>query len=510
MLEKKNKIRTIVVEDETKILESICGKIVDINECFEIIGTAENGEEALSLVERLRPQVIFTDISMPVMGGLELIQRIRRIMPSVVIVIISGYSDFAYAQEAIRLGVFNYLLKPLDSEKLQETLFDIQQSIQEQNGKKRNLVYSSQYDLVSEDRKVMCVVCLGNTICISEDEEVEQFYFEKTSSLFWKDIMEETCKNLEWMVVDEYVVNQKLIEIRTGEIKQGKIQILMENLMKSIASCTDLPIHICVGKHTIVREGQQEYVKRLRNVIRQKLVVGENEILWLQEQEQSQNDVVDIAKMKLNQYVKSYFNNGDFEELIEKIGAIFKYMKNGRAPQASIVKICTYVLKLMEFSNQQYDKDLLEELADDMMCKISIAVKEEELFESLIKELETIRYFGEPQDEDKAGNKILEYVDERYLTIESMEEVADEFGYNYAYLSRVFKKMVGESMSKYITGKKLALAKELIETRPEMKLSEVCIMCGYNDSRYFSRVFKKEVGLSPSEYKEEVVKKEKL
>lgn len=509
MLEKGQKIRTIVVEDETKILESICRKIIDTNENFEIIGTAENGKDALSLIERLRPQVIFTDISMPVMGGLELMQRIRRIMPSVVIVVVSGYSDFAYAQEAIRFGVFNYLLKPLESEKLQETLFDIQQSLQEQSGKTRNLVYSDQYDLVSENEKVMCLVCLGNVICVSQDEDVNQFYLEKTASLFWKEIMQETCENQEWMVVDEYPVNQKLIEIRTGEIKQGKIQKLMERLIECIAERTDLPIHICVGKHTIVREGQQEYVKRLRNVIRQKLVVGENEILWLQEQEQSQNDVVDIVKMKLNQYVKNYFINDDFEELIAKIAAIFKYMKNGRAPQASIVKICTYVLKLMEFSKQQYNKDLLEELAEDIMCKISISVEEEELFQSLIEELESIRYFGEPQEEDRACNKILEYVNERYLTIESIEEVADEFGYNYAYLSRVFKTMVGESMSKYITGKKIALAKELIETRPEMKLSEVCIMCGYNDSRYFSRVFKKEVGFSPSEYKEEVGKREK-
>lgn len=493
-----------MVEDEEKILESICGKITDLNGDFEIVGTAGNGEEALFLIERIRPQVIFTDISMPVMGGLEMIRRIRKIMPSVVIVIISGYSDFSYAQEAMKYGVFNYLLKPLDSENLQETLFDIQQTLKEQTGKKRNLIYSEQYDLASEVRKVMCVVYLGNVICTSQDAEVEEFYREKTEALYWKEIMTEVCGHQEWMVVDEYAVNQKLIEICTGELKPGKIQNFAEHLMEVIAEHTELPVHICVGKTTIIREEQQEYAKRLRNVIRQKLVVGENEILWLEDQEQTRNDVVDIVKMKLNQYVKNYFNSGDFEEFIAEIGAIFKYMKNGKTPQASIVKICTYVLKLMEFSKQEYDKEMLQELSDDIMSKISVSVREEELFESLIRALESIQYCGEQQDEAGAGDKILEYVNERYLTIESMEEVAEEFGYNYAYLSRVFKKLVGKSMSKYITGKKIALAKELIETKPEMKLNEVCIMCGYNDSRYFSRIFKKEVGLSPSEYKEQM------
>jgi YesN/AraC family two-component response regulator len=118
-------IRTIVVEDEEQNLNSICNKIVSLDNSFKIVGKAVNGQEALQKIEEIRPQVLFTDISMPVMGGMELIRRVRQSCPSIIIVIISGYSDFAYAQGAIKYGVFNYLLKPLESDALLETLVDI-------------------------------------------------------------------------------------------------------------------------------------------------------------------------------------------------------------------------------------------------------------------------------------------------------------------------------------------------------------------------------------------------
>ena len=181
---------------------------------------------------------------------------------------------------------------------------------------------------------------------------------------------------------------------------------------------------------------------------------------------------------------------------------IFKYMKSNHASQATVEKICIYVLRLLEFSKQGYDKDLLDELGDQMIAGISTSLSEEELFGNLLQEFKALIHCQASEHEEYDEETVLDYVNERYLTIESLEEVADHFGYNYAYLSRIFKKKAGMSMSRYITQKKIGLAKELIETKPEMRLSEISDMCGYNDSRYFSRVFKAETGYSPSEYKE--------
>ena len=167
-------------------------------------------------------------------------------------------------------------------------------------------------------------------------------------------------------------------------------------------------------------------------------------------------------------------------------------------------KVCLYVIRLLELSKTDQGNGNLDEIQERMIRSISMSISERELYENLLMEFRSVNRYMENLYEDNVETRLLDYVNEHYLRIESVEKVAEEFGYNYAYLSRVFKKKVGESMNRYITEKKMALAKELLEKHPDMTLTEISEMCGYNDYRYFSRVFKAETGASPSEYRENV------
>lgn len=120
MLEEFYKV--IVAEDEERILNNIAKKIDGSNLGFKVVGKALTGKQALILVENLNPDVIFTDIKMPVMDGLELLENIYSRYPYIKTVIISGYADFEYAQKAIIYGVKGYLLKPVELESLVEIL----------------------------------------------------------------------------------------------------------------------------------------------------------------------------------------------------------------------------------------------------------------------------------------------------------------------------------------------------------------------------------------------------
>ena len=114
--------RVIVVDDEEEIREGIIRKI-DWNALgYEVVGSAENGVEALELAEHLHPDVIMTDIKMSFMDGLQLCQHIAEKMPSVKMIIFSGFDDFEYAQRAIKLNVTEYLLKPVNAQELTQTL----------------------------------------------------------------------------------------------------------------------------------------------------------------------------------------------------------------------------------------------------------------------------------------------------------------------------------------------------------------------------------------------------
>lgn len=163
--ENKKDIRTLVVEDEEKIAASICTRISGLDSDFVIVGRASNGKDAMEMMESLQPHVVFTDIAMPEMDGMELSRQIRRCRPNTVVVIISGYSDFSYAQQCIRYGVFNYLLKPLQDDVLLETMFDIKKrlshfAVREQ----RHIMYSDRFDVTQEEQEMFLLA----NICIKE------------------------------------------------------------------------------------------------------------------------------------------------------------------------------------------------------------------------------------------------------------------------------------------------------------------------------------------------------
>ena len=119
---KNNKFRVIVVDDEKLIAKNISANIARANGSFEVIATAHNGQEAYELAQNLLPDVLVSDIKMPIMDGLKLISLINESYPSIKTVIVSGYDDFEFARDALVNNASDYLLKPINSADLENTL----------------------------------------------------------------------------------------------------------------------------------------------------------------------------------------------------------------------------------------------------------------------------------------------------------------------------------------------------------------------------------------------------
>ncbi|HBF39224.1 MAG TPA: DNA-binding response regulator [Firmicutes bacterium] len=123
-------IKVVVAEDEELILNHIIKKIQAVDSDFLIVGAAQNGKQALEMVEEFSPDIIVTDIRMPVIDGLELLKNVSLNYPYIKTIVVSGYSDFEYAKQAIQYGVREYLLKPLESEELHKALAKIKISLE--------------------------------------------------------------------------------------------------------------------------------------------------------------------------------------------------------------------------------------------------------------------------------------------------------------------------------------------------------------------------------------------
>ena len=129
----------LLADDEEEVRKGIIKKIDWENLGFQVVGDAENGEEALEKIEQLKPYVVMTDIRMPYMDGLTLSKRIRQKYPSTKILIFSGYDDFEYAQQAIKLNVTEYILKPVNVEELTEILNRVRDNLDEEIEQRRNV-----------------------------------------------------------------------------------------------------------------------------------------------------------------------------------------------------------------------------------------------------------------------------------------------------------------------------------------------------------------------------------
>ena len=138
----------IVAEDEELLLTNLVQKIQKADPDFLVAGTAQTGDQALALVEKLSPDLVITDIRMPFMDGLELSKLIKKEMPWIEIIILTGFEEFAYAKEAINLGVEQYLSKPISGDELLQELDQLAEKIRE---KKREQEVREQYQREMEE-----------------------------------------------------------------------------------------------------------------------------------------------------------------------------------------------------------------------------------------------------------------------------------------------------------------------------------------------------------------------
>ena len=500
---KNRKIKTIVVEDEVLLLKNIEKKITQTNSAFSVVGSAYNGQDALTLIEKDPPDVVFTDIRMPIMDGLRLTEILKERYPFILVVIVSGYDDFEYARKAIVYGVCDYLLKPIRIDELEKTLKKLEEKVLIRSSQKANSIIEAQlhraYPLeMDEDLKQylqnksfgMFMACTGNLRLRAKyqaDIEREQD---------WKEIMEMVCPvGNSFYVFKEMANVYVLLGEGCGDIKDTAEFLLKEGKNRF----SDMEVNISYMEEEVPWGQLHEAFRLERQSLFGNLRIGHSGLFSDKTETKEQAPAV-LSAVSQN-HLQTMLNSGNTSGMNKMLLQLFEEWEKSACPQQWVEKMLHQILLLLQqnlyFSEEDYEKmfqNVFEtlEMGRDLENSALLIAKE---LSGWVKKTQDV-----PSEIEEAIQQMDVYIRKHYTEAINLSELAAKYHFNHSYMTRLFKKLKGQTPIKLINSLRMADAREMLKNK-ELSVREISETLGFTDQHYFSRIFKEATGVTPKEYR---------
>jgi len=524
----------LLVDDEEEVFQVMMKKLDWEKMGFQVAGYARNGMEALEMAEIYQPDIVMTDIKMPYMDGLTLCRKLKEMYEKVKVIIFSGFDEFEYAKEAIKIEAEEYILKPVNSDELCEVFQRVKNNLDKELDEKRNIEKLKKYyqDSLPMMKEGFYTALLDGRI---PDHQIEKYminyqvdlkgpFFTVTvlhishsddENAMEPVLLTVSVKNLAdehltdfWKVktvlyLGEIVVISQLSnpeEINRFTDHMDKFCKMAKRVCN--ASVTAGIGYLCseVGQLQISYRGAQDAVSY-------RILYGNVRAINIAEIESQDGSDLHGEEMMIQDILKQ-IRLGDRDELHE---TVYRFTNRLSDARNSIRK---YRILLMQLTAELYrvsnDNDLnLDELlgrntdAYEMLLGLETSEELQNRLLELCLEMQK-QIAGERQDNTKSFvKKAVEYVKDNFADKElSIENVCGYLNVSTAYFSTVFKKETGKTFGNYLTDYRMEKAVDLLINKEE-KTYIIAEQVGYFDPNYFSYVFKKQYGISPSKYKQE-------
>lgn len=533
-------IRVIVADDEYKVCQLICQLIKWDELGMELIGTASNGIEALQMIEKEKPDLVLTDIRMPGYDGIELLKRAREFNSSMEFIIISGYSHFEYAQTAIRYGVSDYILKPIDSEVLNATLQKVRQRyLERQNQEESSRIQKEQQAVDKTRLRDMFWLDIESGF-ISEDIETinKKYYYHFQDGIFQTfliladikeniDINEPYADNVLNLLYSKAVIFlEKQVSslcyevglfLKNGQItgvlnylpeRQQEIRDALINFINSL--CVELAVfeymqfHISTSMPFNTISALPECIDQADRAMGQRLFNTDNVLLEEvpANTEFNTDDLFKPFSFALRQSLDIFSKEQIADAVLVLQAAAFSYRLNGYQI-LQIVKDAYRLFLLSSIFQNMYHFSDRDELEASFNKKVMLCNNIERLFsflcESCQKNLEEASIWLD-KEKIRPITQAKQYIMEHYAEPVGLEEVSSQVGFSPSYFSTLFKKETGKTFLEYLTDIRIEQSKILLR-ESRMTVEMICKSVGFNDYKRFSKTFKKATCVSPKEYR---------
>jgi len=524
-------VKLVVADDE----ERVCRLIVALGNWeklgIEVVGTAANGVEALEVVGREKADILITDIRMPGYGGLELIEKVRKLVPDIRIMIISGYANFDYAQTALKLGVKDYLLKPINKEALNDSLekmieeirterksnqilYDIRREHEEEISKIRNMlildlihnrgehiteeILEKKYHFCMQPGVLQVVSIKSDRLTETENDSFLELLWDKMMEIMNHEL-EKRCFDFIFYPSGQYLygilnyASRNVEEVRKA-LRRGFNQMLTRNDFLGNS-------RLSMGAGKRVKRAEDIFGSFLsaRHAVDERILEGNGRLLELE----NDNPVLFEKKLldKFTRNISNAIQTLNIEEVKSTVQNI--YAETIRTPGVhgweimELVSQCGNIFILM--------MDFLDktELQEQFQEQCEERISSEELFEFLRNYMcDRIRDMITKREEDTIRPVRLakQYIHNHYQDQITLDEVSEHVGLTTAYFSVLFKKETEIGFARYLMNERIEGAKVLLR-ETNMSVSEICRKVGYNDLKHFTRLFEKNVGVKPALYR---------
>lgn len=530
--------KVLIVDDEELICELILRSIDWGGLGMTVIGVAYDGQSALNIVEKEKPQLIITDVRMPGMDGITLIQRVKDLQLESRFLVISGYQDFEFVRNAFKFGAIDYVLKPIDETDFTKTLLAIKNNYFKS---KKDLHKADLFKMQIENSNIILQKQFFNDYVINkaitnntlEDINLkynlnfkegafvvlciiyyDNFTDDNINHLFsaFKRLFNGICHKI--LFLDHEKSNNLIVLLNySNEIVFKRLINLLEQMYSNFQSQNPFLFEntkIAIGKSVNdINFVNDSYVQA--NLINQYIILKNipriNDYSNTETQTEKQNSTEEKISLEQKNQLKYMLELSDHTAIKDWMRKLFQDLVNKSVEPAQIYSLASSIVDVFYTLMAQNKQGFIKVFS---MAKIKIPLMAD--FEKCksIDELTILLgnfisdCFELCDSRSQRDGKIIEtakeYIEENYSNPICLEDVANIVYLNPTYFSVFFKNKTGINFSDYLINYRIEIALKLLKD-VSLSISEISEKVGYKNTRYFSRLFKKVVGISPSVYR---------
>lgn len=525
-------MKILIIDDEKLVRERLCHFIKNLDLNFDQVLEAQDAFKGLELIDAKRPEIILTDIRMPQKDGLEVASYVHQNYPELLVIIISGYSEFNYAKSALESSVFDYLLKPIDEEETKKCLENAVERLKTASKEKKiqNIMqkyFSDNYNIIR--RQFLENLFYGtsdNALDLNQQLEFfrirltefrlvvlrffadrrrelinDEYYYSHMLGKYLEEHADEhmvvysmgTLNYVIWNFRDsqaeeDYRLNQ-FLETANAYMKQN----YSANFAAGVSSVSERPekMKILIKQAEV---GIEELKEDPENTIAfyEDIVNGENSVPAINDEIMQLISAVRLdQKEKIAKWLDGFLGDKDTEKSQEYV--------------INVIKIIIFNLRLLL---QDIKVELPRETLDLNQFEIKCIQLQntEEMKEELSVMLEEIRECLAEYQKSRNNfmiTQVYDFINKNYGKQIGLTDLAEYVGRNPSYVSRIIKQFTKTSFTALLTHKRLAEAKNMLKNSNQ-KVTDIANQCGYPNIRYFNRVFGEKVGMTANDYRKVV------